>query len=710
MVLNLNPHILAISLGFSNLLLMKPILSFLILFFSANIVAQIPEPTVDFSSCNFQAIGHRGYSSVYPENTLLALEEAFKRGIKICEIDVQVTTDDVYVLFHDSDALHRTSSGMGNIDSSSFDDLLQLDFGSWKGEHFLNQQIATLEEALLLAQKYDAQLYLDTKTFRPDLMFNAIKATGVDDDRLMPSINDSIDIENYLTLLPNSPWVWYKGGLFPENVDSLEFFQNSVNKNCVAFEVTSFRVNDERWDAFERNVHAVGAKTWVFTENNNNLSFIISTQGVDAIESDRAWEITDFICNNQVRNFPDSITRGNWRFTNGLNNAVGQGSQLRLANYRNPNPLFEPLFGRCNQFSIAPLSTENDSVMYVPKQEFNGGLFVYTNSLPESFGTEDEHYTIIMDVLFPESSLGNWISILQTNTLNLNDAELFISPSNQIGISEQYFGKIDANTWYRIAVTVNITDGFMRLYLDGELQGEIPIESNRWAVLNSSVSGERQGFLLFADDNDETQALYMASLQFRDYELDSTSIKNLGIVTNKGIKPGNADLWNVSLPNVSITNEILDYDNFNHHIWLTDPDIGNQVIDFQVSKDATASPVSGSLLDWSQGMQSISVTSSDGSMAKKWNVILHQSTVGIEDIDENNLTLYPNPSHDYVFISLDKNISGQLTLSTIDGKIVKTLPFNNGSHLLSVKALHDAYYIVKITTKDFSVSKKLLKY
>ena len=45
------------------------------------------KPSYDYKNCNFQAVGHRGYSDIYPENTLLSIEEAFKRGIKYCEID-----------------------------------------------------------------------------------------------------------------------------------------------------------------------------------------------------------------------------------------------------------------------------------------------------------------------------------------------------------------------------------------------------------------------------------------------------------------------------------------------------------------------------------------------------------------------------------------------------------------------------------------------
>lgn len=46
-------------------------------------------------------VAHRGLSSLYPENTLLALSEAIKVGAKAVEFDVQMSSDKTPVLFHD---------------------------------------------------------------------------------------------------------------------------------------------------------------------------------------------------------------------------------------------------------------------------------------------------------------------------------------------------------------------------------------------------------------------------------------------------------------------------------------------------------------------------------------------------------------------------------------------------------------------------------
>ena len=65
---------------------------------------------------------HRGYSSVYPENTLLAVEEACKRGCSIIEIDTFTSTDNKTLICHDN-TLGRTNAARPTInfsDSSLF--------------------------------------------------------------------------------------------------------------------------------------------------------------------------------------------------------------------------------------------------------------------------------------------------------------------------------------------------------------------------------------------------------------------------------------------------------------------------------------------------------------------------------------------------------------------------------------------------------------
>ena len=51
---------------------------------------------------------HRGFSSQYPENTMLAFREAFKAGADGIETDVHLTKDGEVVVIHDENLLRTT--------------------------------------------------------------------------------------------------------------------------------------------------------------------------------------------------------------------------------------------------------------------------------------------------------------------------------------------------------------------------------------------------------------------------------------------------------------------------------------------------------------------------------------------------------------------------------------------------------------------------
>ena len=56
----------------------------------------------------FKVVAHRGYASKFPENTLIALNEAIKIGATMVEFDVQLTKDGVPIMIHD-DNFKRTT-------------------------------------------------------------------------------------------------------------------------------------------------------------------------------------------------------------------------------------------------------------------------------------------------------------------------------------------------------------------------------------------------------------------------------------------------------------------------------------------------------------------------------------------------------------------------------------------------------------------------
>jgi len=106
---------------------------------------------------------HRTANKDVPENTLESLEQAALLGCDVVEIDLRRTLDGRIVLNHDG-VLERLTDGIGDLESTYYDDLRLRDTGSWMGERFSGYHIADFDDALRLARQRDIRLVLDIKT------------------------------------------------------------------------------------------------------------------------------------------------------------------------------------------------------------------------------------------------------------------------------------------------------------------------------------------------------------------------------------------------------------------------------------------------------------------------------------------------------------------------------------------------------------------
>lgn len=583
------------------------------------IAAQCPEPTTNFMACNYTAIGHRGYPSVFPENTLLGLEELFKRGVKYAEVDISLTKDSVYVLFHDFPSVYRLTNGFGNLSDWTLAELQQLDFGSWKGEQFKNLKITTLLDAIKIAEKYDAYLYLDTKNYDAKSLKASLAAAGAAPNRIMPSLTYMYEVLQFRSILPNTPWVWYDGGNYPADVNDDNFYQRFKDLGCYAFELNSAFVGDSLWETFKTKVNNHGMKTWVFTVNDNAELKRLVKLGVNGIETDRAWESARFICNGVKGNPFENQTIGNYIFDGNLN-ASHIGSQIRLLNLKDSPTTKSPEFALCSAWGIPFVGGQDKIVMKVPAFDSTNGLLVYNNSRDELYGIQDNTYTVIMDILIPNASMGRFIALLQTSTENLNDADIFINNEESIGITDEYHGFVTPNTWNRIAIVVDGAHKIIKKYINGTYVGKNDITSPRWAIWNSSKPADKQGFLLFSDNDGETEEIFVSALQLRNYVVSDSSIARLGGPKKNGIKMSNANIWDVNLSNAISDSTILDFENKTYYFVMPKNSSNhNAKLSFKLADNAVSN------IDLSQNIKlytpfEFAVTSEDGSTKVKWKI------------------------------------------------------------------------------------------
>ena len=92
--------------------------------------------------------GHRGYSQLYPENTMVSFEACAKKPeVDGVELDVHLCKSGEVVVAHDF-SLKRTAGVNKEIEELTLDELKAIDVGSFKGAQFSDVRIPLLEDLL----------------------------------------------------------------------------------------------------------------------------------------------------------------------------------------------------------------------------------------------------------------------------------------------------------------------------------------------------------------------------------------------------------------------------------------------------------------------------------------------------------------------------------------------------------------------------------
>jgi glycerophosphoryl diester phosphodiesterase/HEAT repeat protein len=109
-----------------------------------------------------QLLCHRTANEDVPENTLESLDQAALLGCNVVEIDLRRTLDGEIVLNHDG-ILERLTDGVGEVETTYYQDLQLRDVGSWMGPRFAGMRMPRFADALRLARDRDIRLVLDLK-------------------------------------------------------------------------------------------------------------------------------------------------------------------------------------------------------------------------------------------------------------------------------------------------------------------------------------------------------------------------------------------------------------------------------------------------------------------------------------------------------------------------------------------------------------------
>jgi 3',5'-cyclic AMP phosphodiesterase CpdA len=202
-----------------------------------------------------------------------------------------------------------------------------------------------------------------------------------------------------------------------------------------------------------------------------------------------------------------------WNFGGDLSAAFGTGSMT----YRGDTAAVTQ-FGTTSDFGLPSLfgSTGTDPIMAFPAATPTQGYTVTHNA-----GAVVNQYTMVWDILYPESSDVAWRSLMQTSQTNSNDGDFFVQnlPWGGVGIGGQYHGVIKPGEWNRVALTRD-AGGTWSKYINGGYVGEQNASDSRFALDPT--------LLLFADENNETRPGYVSSFRFVDSAMSAQEIRQLG--------------------------------------------------------------------------------------------------------------------------------------------------------------------------------------
>lgn len=127
----------------------------------------------------YTVVGHRGFPSEFPENTLLGLVAAAKAGADAVELDVQVSRDGVPIVYHD-ETLARVSGQPGFVWDYTVDELKNFSAHeeSRFGQRFFPCPISTLAEVCEALAVFGCDVFIELKhesliQFGRELMLDA---------------------------------------------------------------------------------------------------------------------------------------------------------------------------------------------------------------------------------------------------------------------------------------------------------------------------------------------------------------------------------------------------------------------------------------------------------------------------------------------------------------------------------------------------------
>ncbi|MEK4385388.1 glycerophosphodiester phosphodiesterase [Solibacillus sp. FSL W7-1464] len=225
-------------------------------------------------------LAHRGYSANYPENTIIAFQEAAKLDIWGVEFDVHLTKDNQLVVIHD-ESIDRTSTGKGYVKDMTLEELRAFDYGSWFAPEFAGQTIPTLAETLAIFKSTPFHINIEIKSDIFEypgieaLIANEIHNFNLEDRVIISSFNHE-SIARFQQIMPNVKTAL----LFASLIVNLEEYVKTLGSDAIHIPYYY------GMRSIVRQAIKNGMTVRTYTVNDARVARQIGSLGIDAVFSD----------------------------------------------------------------------------------------------------------------------------------------------------------------------------------------------------------------------------------------------------------------------------------------------------------------------------------------------------------------------------------------------------------------------------------------
>lgn len=231
-----------------------------------------------------------------------------------------------------------------------------------------------------------------------------------------------------------------------------------------------------------------------------------------------------------------------WDFGGDLSGSFGGGA-MTYADATTPGLTS---FGTTDGSTVPHINGQPASYMHVPQFTLLGQAYdvEFPSTGPNGGGAYVNQYTMIFDLLWPNSP--DWSSFFNTNQANPsgNDGDFYLASDGSLGIGELGYtavGVIASDEWHRIAFVADLGAGIVTFYVDGTQEyqrtGSSLVDGRFSLTSNLDAGPDLRLFNEGDTSGNYTQELYINSYYFADRALSPGEIAALGGPDANGIVP-----------------------------------------------------------------------------------------------------------------------------------------------------------------------------